>query len=128
MIAIVPQNMPQNTVRAKKEKRGSSLDVFNFVFSLVSILCIFFILLSFVYAWIYLYASKYYSTGLRAYFDANNGLGLVAFIFALGSLGFGIVSFVMSIVKKVDREKLLNSIVRFVLGILLIIISIMIMC
>ena len=124
-----PQNIAQNTEMTKKEKKGSSLDVFNFVFSILSVLCLFFILLSFVYADVYTYERSYGISGnyLRSYFDAHNGLGVIAFLFlALGSLAFGIVSFVMSIVKKVEREKLFASITRLLIGILFVIISIMI--
>ena len=103
-----PQNIAQNTEMAEKEKKGSCLDVFNFVFSILSVLCLFFILLSFVYAWVNTSIYEgYRSSWANSYFDAEDGLGAVAFFLGLGSLAFSIVSFVMSIVTKVEREKLL---------------------
>ena len=115
------RSLDQTMKKAKKGKTGKTgivLDVFNFVFSILSVLCLFFILLSFLYPW-----------GMsRGYFDANDDLGIVALVFAGVALAFAIVSFILSLVKKVDEEKVFSSIIRLLIGALLLIISIIIIC
>ena len=86
--------------------------VFNFVFSILSILCLFFFSWSIVYAHIY---CGYYDD----FFFLDYDFTILSLIFAFASAVFGIVCFVLTLVKKMELKEIFASITRMVLGLAL---------
>ena len=135
MVASAAQNISQNTEKSEKpakDYKEVTLHVSNFLFSIASILCMFFIFASLVYAWTdtTVSVSGYqglFSAKANTYFDANDGWGFLTFISGVVSVAFAIVSFVMALVKKAGLKELFSSIIRLFMGFCFVIISIMIM-
>ena len=134
--------LPNNT----PPKRNNTLyKIFNFAFAIVAMFCLFALICSIIYAHIRLYieidsarsngftasnflygSSSHYHTHDHheyAYFLPNNGWAIIALISSFVSLAFGIVSFILALIKKLKIEKIFTSITRLVCGILLVLLS-----
>ncbi len=98
--------------------------VFNFIFAVVTAISLFFFALSFGCSYVSAYAGKY---DIRASFYLDSGFLALAFISSMTSLAFGIVSFVISLVKRLKLEQILSSITRMSVGIFLVLLSIILM-
>jgi hypothetical protein len=101
--------------------------VFNFVFSITAVVSVFFLILSVAWAWIStdIYTS-YYSSNISvyAYLYPDAWFAILGLISAIVSCGFGIVSFILALVKKEKLDKLFSSITRLFIGVALIVLSI----
>ena len=109
-----------------KEKKGNALVVFNFVSSVFIALCLFFAFSAIAFANVRTtvdigtYTYKVYA---NSYFRLDPAGAILTLLCSLGALGFGVVSFVLALVKKVEADKLFNSIFRLIAGILLVVLS-----
>ena len=116
---------------AVKEKKENALVAFNFVSSIFIVLCLFFafisIALAYVYATAELTGSYTYRINVNVRFWLNDSGAILAFLCSLGSFGFGITSLVIALAKKVESDKLFNSILRLIVGILLVVLSIVLL-
>ena len=113
------------------DKRPSTLlTVFNFVFSLLAVITLFWMIEAIGYAPVVVDVSRSSYTGnisAHAWFYPKWEFTVLAFIFALASFAFGIVSFVMTLAERHRGERLLAGIFKLVVGILLFIGAIMLM-
>ena len=115
-------NKSSHTIKENSEHSTKAVEVFNFLFSLTTIISCFFVILALITAYVdsYVYSGNYISSDYRA-----EGISsAIALIFSLSSLGFGIASFVLGLVNRLRGEKLFSSITRFILGVLLFILTI----
>lgn len=87
-------------------------EVFNFVFSMLSICCLFFFSWAIVYA--HLSVRSFY---VSFYLDYD--LTIVSMIFAFASAVFGVVCFILTLVKKMELKEIFASITRMVIGLAL---------
>ena len=113
------------------EKRPSTLlAVFNFVFSLLAVITLFWMILGIgfgdvnVSAWIDYSKYSGFEAHASAWFWPQLGFIIPAFIFSLSTFAFGVVSFIMTLVEKLRGERLLAGIFKLVAGALLVIAAI----
>ena len=111
-----------STIAQPASTSSTLLTAFNFVFTLVTAFCVFFLALAVVDAGVSTYIS-YYSSSVYSSFHLDYDLATVAAVFAFPAFSFGIVSFVLALVKKVKLNELFASISRMVIGLLLVILS-----
>ena len=115
-------------MQPKKKQTGA---VFGFLFDMCLLLYSVFSFLSIVYAWVYtsIYSSGYYSYSYYA--TSNYWLDetcvILAFVMSMPLLAFGIVSFVFGLKEKEDATKKFAGLTRFITGIVLFIVSIIVM-
>ena len=111
------------------DKRPSTLlIVFNFVFSLLAVLTLLWMLEAVFYSYVDVdvdvsissYTNKI-TTYAYAYLWPESGFSVLAFISALPTFAFGIVTFVMTLVGKHRGERLLSGIFKLAVGALLLI-------
>lgn len=98
--------IPKKSRKPTKAGNNLNLYAYNFVFSIFTAICLFCLLL--------------------ARFEYN--LSIVALIFSIASLGFGIASFAVSMFRCLRVEIKFSSITRLVIGCLLFIASIVFIC
>lgn len=107
-----------------EKKPSTLLNVFNFVFSLLAVITLFWMIEAIGYSYVGVDVSVSSYTGKitsYAWFYPESGFTVLAFIFALPSFAFGIVSFVMTLVEKHRGERLLSGVFKLVVGVLLLI-------
>ncbi len=115
-------------LQPKKKQTGA---VFGFLFDICLLLYSVFSFLSIVFAWVYtsIYPSGYYSYSYHA--TSNYWLDetciVLAFIMSMPLLAFGIVSFVFGLKEKEDDTKKFAGLTRFITGIVLFIVAIIVM-
>ena len=105
----------QETAASEKPSDRPSVlpAVFNFIFTIVTTLTLGLLILSI--SALTVYVSDYGDV----YLYPNAVLAVMAWLCSFSSLAFGVVSFVMSLVKRLGAEKILGGIARFVIGIVL---------
>ena len=94
------------------ESSGKLPAVFNFVFTLATMVSGFFLVLSlaFPYAEVWLDA---------VYVYPQIDLAILAWLCSFVSLGFGVASFSVTLAKRLGTEKMLGAIARFIMGVML---------
>jgi len=110
---------------ARKEKSSVLLCIFNFIFSITAAVAVFFLIWSLGWGGVDTSISfPNYSISIYAWFYPNGLLVLIGVLASIVSCGFGIISFILSLAQKEKIDKVLTSIARMIIGILLVVLSI----
>ncbi len=103
----------EETVAEASSKNPDKLPaIFNFVFTLSTVLSVFFLLLSLAFP----YAEKWLDA---VYVYPQVDLAIFAWLFSCPSVGFGIAGFSVTLSRHLGTEKTLGAIARFVMGVML---------
>ena len=111
---------------APEKTPSSFLIVSNFIHLLSTVFVLFFSIVGTARGYIYSYAdvtTSYYTGFISdidvwSYFYPSEGCMVFAFLFAILSLTFGVISFVLTLTQKLTGERLFSSIGKLIIGVL----------